>query len=216
MPVRAATGRIQSGNLECIVLCGYEDEDRGHLWGPRQALPDFGLPALKGRTNYVLSGQDDALFLFVTPSAHKPKEGRVFAARTRDEERTWSRLGWVGPDHADGFSIQPSTVRLEDHRFVTATRWQRPGRSGVEIFRSENDGKTWRSMGNAVDTGARSTAHDLTRLRDGRLALTYAQRDRAQIFAKLSADEGATGPETGTSVIRALRRWPAGNGVVLG
>ena len=78
------------------------------------------------------------------------------------------------------------------------------------------DGQTWRSMGNAVDTGARSTAHDLTRLRDGRLALTYAQRDRAQICAKLSADEGATGPETGTSVIRALRRWPAGNGVVLG
>ena len=29
-------------------------------------------------------------------------------------------------------------------------------------------------------------------LLDGRLALTYAQRDRAQICAKLSADEGAT------------------------
>ena len=69
------------------MLCGYEDRatgrswfqvsrDRGHAWGPRQALPDFGLSGVQGRTDYLLSGQNDGLFLFVATSAWKPDEGR--------------------------------------------------------------------------------------------------------------------------------------------
>lgn len=194
-------GGIDGANPDCVVHCGYEDEaagrtwfqvspDRGHTWGARQALPDFGLTAVNGRTDYVLEGPDAALFLFVTPSAHEPREGRVFAGRTRDGGRTWTRLGWVGSDFTDGFSIQPATLRLGPQSYVTATRWQRTGGSGVEIHRSDDGGTTWRTLGNAAETGPRSTAADLIGLRDGRLALVYAQRHQGRIAARISADQG--------------------------
>lgn len=197
------TGGIDLRDPDCLVICGYEDDDdgggwfqvsrdRGRTWSARQALPGFGMPGLCGRTDYVIDREGRAVFLFIATSAHKMKEGRVFAARTADGGRTWERLGLVGPDHADGFSIQPATVRIATGDFVTATRWQRPGRSGIELHRSADQGVTWATQGNVCDTGARSTALDLTRVTDGRLVLVYAQRDERKLCARISADEGQT------------------------
>lgn len=208
-PQVAPGGDIKSSNPNLAVIVGYEDEDhgfswfqvspdRGRTWGSRQRLPDFGFGGVGGRTDYLLSGGNDALFLFSGQSAHKPKEGRVFAARTRDGGKTWTREGLVGPDPKEGFSIQSSTARLDPRRLVSAARLHETGvqpRAGLQVHRSDDDGRTWRTLDGFIDTGKRSTAASLTLLRDGRLALTYAQRDRGQICARLSADDGATWSE---------------------
>jgi hypothetical protein len=206
-PILPPTGGIDLRDPNLIVICGYEDDDdgggwfqvsadRGKTWSARQQLPDFGMPGLCGRTDYVADALGRAVFLFVATSAHKMKEGRVFAARTVDGGRTWERLGLVGPDHADGFSIQPATVVLETGAFLTATRWQRQGRSGIEMHRSTDDGASWITLGNVCETGRRSTAVDLTRTTSGELVIVYAQREQGKICARISNDKGVTwGPE---------------------
>ena len=201
-PIGPATGDIRSANPDCMILCGYDDEDRGwswfqvsqnrgRTWGGRQALPEMGLRAINGRTDYVLDGAAGALFCFVTPKT-AGGEGRVVAARTTDGGKTWTREGFVGPDPAKGYSIHPSTVRLDTQRLVCATRRQEPQKGSIEIHASADDGKTWRTLGTAAITGSRSSAGDMIRLRDGRLALAYAQREAGKICARLSPDDGVT------------------------
>ena len=61
--------------------------------------------------------------------------------------------------------------------------------------RNSNGGKSWRTLGTATGTGKRSTAADMIRLCDGRLALAYSQRDEGKICVRYSADEGKSWSE---------------------
>jgi hypothetical protein len=61
----------------------------------------------------------------------------------------------------------------------------------VGFFVSEDDGRTWRSLSKIGDTG-KGNPPALLRLRDGRLACAYGNRDRNQMLARLSGDRGAS------------------------
>jgi hypothetical protein len=207
-PVTEPLADIRSDDPHFILLCGYESDhvgrswfqtspDRGKNWSARQLIPDTGCGGYAGRTDYVLSGDNDALFLMTVPSVHKAKEGHVAALWTGDGGKTWEHRAWVGPDPKDGFSIQPQTVKLSPDglQLLTVTRLQEQkpqARTGLQFHRTDDRGKTWRTLGVFLETGARSTAAALTRLADGRVAVAYAQRMKGQICGRISSDAGAT------------------------
>ena len=167
----------------------YVSMDKGKSWQGPYRLPDFGQKhGTAARTDYLVNGKHD-LTAFITVAKSNGREGRVMAVRTRDGAKTWTMEGWVTPEpEGNDYAIMPSSVRLKNGSIVTAVRY----RKYIEIYRSDDDARTWRSLGQAVNTLA-GNPPSMIQLRDGRLVLTYGHRAEPYgIRAKVSADEGRT------------------------
>jgi len=176
----------------------YYSYDRGHDWRGPLRVPRLGQPGVMARTDYVVNGPHDCHFL-LTVSKHDEHEGRVLCARTRDGGVTWERLGFLGPEPT-GFSIMPSTVRIGPEHLLTVTRRREgegePRHRWIDVWRSRDDGRTWNSVGAAVDDLGEGNPPALVRLQDGRLCVTYGvRRPPFEIQARLSSDEGQSWSE---------------------
>lgn len=174
----------------------YTSTDRCRSWDGPYALPDFGQTGIAARTDYVVLGPRECLFLL---TAAKPDggEGRVFCARTRDGGETFEFLSWVTPDPGDGYTIMPASVRLPSGRILTAVRCRGGDSSAtsgcwIDLYASDDAGETWQYVNQPVpDSGRGGNPPTLTLLRDGRLCMTYGFRDAPfGMRALLSADGG--------------------------
>lgn len=170
----------------------FASTDRGRSWQGPWTFPRLGLPGIAARTDYLVTGKQDAL-AFMTAAKSNGREGRPFVARTADGGRTFSFVSWIGPESPEGFVIMPSTVRLDDGTLVTATRRQVPAGNGIDIYRSADAGQVWTFVTTAVADTGRGNPPSLVKLRDGRLAVTYGYRAQPYgIRARLSRDGGTT------------------------
>lgn len=187
----------RSGLEAGAVSWFYLSIDRCRSWAGPYHLPDFGLPGIAARTDYIVHGSR-ALTLFLTAAKPDGREGRVFCARTDDGGASFRFGGWITPEPA-GYTIMPSTVQLPSGRLVCAVRCAAPGdgergtRNWIDAYGSD-DAVTWRLLSTPVSlTGKYGNPPCLIRLRDGRLCLTYGyRRPPFGIHARLSADDGAT------------------------
>jgi hypothetical protein len=114
--------------------------------------------------------------------------------RTSDGAKTWGLLSYIGADSA-GSSYMPSAVHLETKKIVAAIRRNQQGRNWIDLYRSENAGKTWRFVNQAVRADGPDNRNgmppSLTRLQDGRVVLIYGYRSQPYgIRARISSDEG--------------------------
>ena len=169
--------------------------DRGRTWQGPFKFPALGLKGVACRTDYIVNGPADC-FVFSTSSKSSGKEGRPFCARTTDGGKTWTFVGWIGPEPT-GYSIMPSTVRLADGGLLSAIRSRNGDRSWIDAFFSADQGVNWELRSTpAPDTGEGNPAAML-RLQDGRLCITYGVRKAPfGMRARLSKDDGRTwGPE---------------------
>lgn len=168
--------------------------DRGRTWIGPFRLPDMGTPGVAARTDYIVNGRHD-LHAFLTAAKPDLEEGRAFAARTTDGGRTWTFLGWIGPEPT-GYAIMPATVRLGETELLSVVR-RRDGRPAwTEAFLSEDNGVTWRLLNRPSDDLGDGNPASLVRLKDGRVCYCYGHRARHLIGARLSDDGGRTwGPE---------------------
>ena len=115
-------------------------------------------------------------------------------AQTTDGARTWKTISWIGPEPAENdFAIMPSSVRLSATSVLTAIRHPH----SIELWRSDDNLKSWRSLGTPVPDTGRGNPPAMIRLKDGRIALTYGYRKEPYgIHARLTRDDGtAWGPE---------------------
>jgi hypothetical protein len=168
--------------------------DRGKNWRGPFGFPMLGQQGIAARTDYIVNGPKDA-FVFLTASKSDGKEGRVFCARTEDGGMTWKFVSWIGAEPA-GFSIMPSSVRLSPKELVTATRVKYDADTGgIELYRSKDNASSWQLLARPVVWTGRFNGNppSLTRLRDGRLCLTYGVRSPPyRICARMSRDGGKT------------------------
>jgi Neuraminidase (sialidase) len=63
----------------------------------------------------------------------------------------------------------------------------------VDVFVSNNNGKSWKFLSKVADTGRwNGNPPALARLKDGRLCCVFGNRSKKAIIAKYSSDDGAT------------------------
>ena len=171
--------------------------DRGHMWRGPYSLPMFGQPGVLARTDYIVNGKRDA-FVFLTVTKTNGKEGRVICARTQDGGLTWKLVSYLGDEPA-GFSIMPSSIRLSPTKLLTATRVKESEKvNWIDLYSSSDNGAHWTlAVHKLTDTGGGSgNPPYLLRLKDGRICLTYGNRNAPfAINARISSDEGATWSE---------------------
>lgn len=169
----------------------YHSYDRGRNWTGPFRFPSFDTPGTAARTDYIVNGKHDCL-VFMTAAKTNGREGRPFAARTTDGGKTWSFLGWIGPE-PEGFAIMPASARLSDGEILVVVRRREGPKRWQSAYLSRDDGKTWEYLNDPVpDTGI-GNPPALIKLRDGRLCLIYGYRGEPySIRAKLSRDRGRT------------------------
>lgn len=176
----------------------YTSVDRCRSWQGPFALPMFGQPGVEARTDYLPLSRDECL-LFLTATKSNGQEGRVFCARVIDGGASIEFLSWIGDEPA-GFAIMPASVRLPGGRILVAQRCKEGGagfadmQHWIDLYASDDAGSTWSYLTRpAADTGRGGNPPTLTRLRDGRLSLTYGYRKPPfGMRARLSSDGGAT------------------------
>ncbi len=165
--------------------------DRGKTWQGPFRVPDFGVPRIRARTDYLVNGKHDCM-LFLTAMKVPGREGRPFCARTKDGGETWAFVSWIGPE-PEGFGIMPASVRLSDSEIVVLVRCRAGDHGWMSTYRSQDNAQTWEHLNDPVPDLPESNPAALLRLRDGRLCFTYGFRAAPfRIAAKLSSDGGET------------------------
>jgi hypothetical protein len=167
----------------------YVTSDKGHQWlGPFE-IPDFGTPGIAARTDYLIDGPRE-MTLFLTAAKANQKEGRVLCARTSDGGKTFRMISWVCPEpQGDDYAIMPSSVRLSAKSILTTVRH----RKYIAAWRSDDNGESWKMIGQPVDDTGGGNPPALLKLPGGRLVLTYGFRNPPySIRARFSSDEGKT------------------------
>lgn len=166
----------------------YYSKDRGHTWAGPYKLPNFGEKGTAARTDYIVNGTHD-LSLFLTLAKANGKEGKPGMVRTRDGGKTWHLVSQIGPEPDEkDYAIMPATVRIGARELLTAIRH----RGYSKLYRSTDDGATWKVDGEPQPTG-RGNPASLTRLKDGRIVLVYGFRAEPYgIRARVSDDGGRT------------------------
>jgi len=206
---RPCPGGIDFAHPDFALLCArtglgtgtqawfYISYDRARTWQGPYALPDFGLPGIEARTDYLVNSTSDCM-LFLTASRDSGAEGAgVFLARTTDAGATFEFISWV-TNSPENYLLMPASVRVDERTLLTAIRCI-AGRDQIEaaatwidLFESTDNGRTWRQSSRPVpEVGSVGNPPALIRLRDGRLCLTYGYRAAPfGIRARLSEDGG--------------------------
>lgn len=167
--------------------------DGGRTWTQRKEFPanEAGwMPFIP--FGPILVGEGGALHVscyagqFVDPTQSTRTKGwRAWHFRSDDDGRTWRQTSVIGPTHNE-----TAIFHAGGRTWLAAARTD-----AMEIFRSTDDGQTW--TGPQRVTARSEINGQITRLRDGRLLLSYGNRIPGQfgVLAKLSADEGRTWSE---------------------
>ncbi len=166
----------------------YYSYDRAKTWRGPFRLPNFDLPTVNARTDYVIDGKREIrLFLSGTEDTNFETRTRPFVVRSADGGLSWDFLSYVNGEGV----IQPSTVRISPTSLVSATRTLR----GIEVMRSDDNGGSWDHISSVTEgfSSAVTNPGSLTRLEDGRIVMSYGYRSPPfGVRARISDDNGAT------------------------
>jgi hypothetical protein len=170
----------------------YVTFDKARTWQGPYEVPNFGTPGIAARPDYIIDGKHE-MTVFLTAAKSNQKEGRVLCARTTDGAKTWKMVNWVCPEPpGEDFAIMPSSVRLSGKSILSTIRH----RKFIAAWRSDDNGASWKMVGQPVDDTGGGNPPALLKLPDGRLVLTYGFRNPPfSIRARVSSDEGKTWSE---------------------
>ncbi|WP_339682869.1 sialidase family protein [Gimesia maris] len=189
-PERPKQAAFRDAILRSWVL---RSSDGGRSWTKSEDFP----AAEAGWSEYIPFGDiwvgaDGALHVscyqgqFKDPSqSTKTKGWKSSHLKSKDDGRTWSVVSVIGPSHNE-----TDLFYLGEKNWLAAARIDK-----MELIRSNDNGVTWQKP--QPVTGRNEINGHLTRLKDGRLLLSYGIRvnGRRGVSAKLSSDEGQTWSE---------------------
>ena len=175
--------------------------DRGKTWvGPCAIKGLLDHPELEGveltnRTDYLANGPSECLMFCSARNKAKWKADRTFVARSVDAGKTFQFVNWIISPLDPHRAVMPSSVRCSDNVLITAIR--RRYLNGpkedcwIDLCISEENGNVWSFLSRGAETGKHNgNPPGLARLKDGRLCLVYGNRDKRQMLARFSSDQG--------------------------
>ena len=169
----------------------YYSYDRGKSWEGPFALPLFDTPGIAARTDYLVESRNEML-VFLTAGKSDGSEGRTLCVKTEDGGLSWEFLSWIGPE-PDVFRIMPSTVRLSENEILTTVRKRESDRRLIKGWLSKDNGASWEFLTDVAPDVGSGNPPSLIKLRDGRLAVTYAHRAEPYgMRGRVSEDNGRT------------------------
>ena len=196
-----------------IVGTGYHGTDdprggfffsnnRGFSWsGPFTFgdLPDCG--ELEGkvmtpRTDYLVLSPQDCLIFMAVKDISGNRSDRTFCVRTTDGGLSFEFVSWIVPYQDRHRAVMPAAVRISDWKIAVAVRRRDLDKKNkrpcwIDAYASEDGGTVWNFRSRVGETGRHNgNPPALLRLGDGRLCCIYGNRDKREIRARLSRDEG--------------------------
>jgi len=150
--------------------------DGGATWTvDRESFP--GMPADREAVPFgdILPGKDGSLQAAVYGSS----KGFVF--HSEDDGHTWSNLA---PINSEGVVQEPAFLHLGNGKWLNATR-----HDGLDLYVSSDDGRSWQHQQKL--TGPAEHPGHLVRLQDGRILLSYGNRNVPRgVDVRVSDNEG--------------------------
>ncbi len=193
-------GSGQDGTMDLVgVLRPWVSvsKDGGKTWDINKS----GFPeAQPGMTEFIPFGDifpaaDGSLRVLAYARSMDKTVNKVSMFKSEDEGRNWQWLSFIsdaeGPTAFTGGHIETAFFHNGNGHWVAAARRWKTGQA-MDLFESEDDGKSWKMVGNLTDD-SQHPGH-ITSLQDGRLLLTYGNRKVGQrgVAVKVSLDQGRT------------------------
>jgi hypothetical protein len=187
----------------------YYSYDRGKSWDGPFEFEKIVENTLTSRTDYVVNNEDDChIFLSAKNEQVQARlQDRTICARTVDGGQTIEFLSWIG-EPIEVRAVMPSTVRIDENHLITALRRRfdrtyenKPPlpENWIDVYESLDNVKSWQFLSKVADTDMgkhNGNPPCLIKLKDGRLAVTYAFRAQPYgIRARLSDDKGKSWSE---------------------
>ncbi len=165
--------------------------DRGKTWNGPYRFPMLGMKSITARTNIIINGKRDCM-AFLTGELQDSPECS-FMARTTDGAKTWRFVSMLDKG---SLGIMPSAARVSQTEIFAAIRREDGDHGWISGHFSCDNGETWKQVSDpAGDLGDGNPPMVLCLL-DGRICITYGDRGKYQICARLSNDGGKSwGPE---------------------
>jgi hypothetical protein len=178
--------------------------DRGKSWNGPFQFEQIVDNKLTSRTDYVINGESDChIFLSAYEEQVQARlQDRAMCARTVDGGQTIQFLSWIG-EPLKVRAVMPSTVRIDENHLISALRRRFDRKyenkpplpeNWIDVYESLDNGKSWHFISKVAETDMgkhNGNPPCLVKLKDGRLAVTYAFRARPYgIRARLSDDAG--------------------------
>jgi hypothetical protein len=180
-----------AGSMDYLPTAVCRSSDGGRTFEVTErfpAPPDTQL----GRGNHfipfgnIVKAQDGSLCASVY--LKRGQDRACYLVRSRDDGRTWGEATALNP-----VGNETAILHLGDGRWLAASREFIEGPDQhLKLFNSGDDGKTWKRRG-PLTLPLQVTGH-LMRLRDGRILLSYGNRNwnNFGVDVRFSDDEGAT------------------------
>lgn len=207
-----AVGFLKKENRLVAVVSGYADNgskkwgfirplvttsaDNGTTWTELGEF-DCGLVPNELVVPYgqMVEAHDGSLRFVVYAVPGEPNSPRqektAYMVKSADGGKTWSQVGCLGPDTSETAVIE---VAPKEWLAISRTKATSAGseKKGMTMrqLRSVDDGKTWADEGEI--TPDLNHPANLLRTQDGKLLLTYSDRQRNKILGRLSEDNGKT------------------------
>lgn len=154
--------------------------DGGKTWSiDRTAIPKTPTGRDGVPFGDILRGKDGALRLALYWGA----KGETFVYRSPDDGKTWGEPVVM---NKEAIIDEPALFHVGAGRWLAAARL-----NGLDLYVSSDDARTWKHSQQL--TGAQQHPGHFTRLKDGRLLLSYGNRVEPKgVDVRFSSDEGQT------------------------
>ena len=193
-------GGVPYGTDEVLRPWVSRSSDGGRTWSVRkEAFPS----AERGWSEFIpfgdiIPGEDGTLRVLAYSRSSDLETNKVAMFQSKNDGQNWEAMSTIsdgsnGPEFLKGHN-ETAFFHLGDGRWIAAARRWRAGQA-LDLFRSNDDGKTWRYDTQLTEPG-QHPAH-LVRLHNDNLLLTYGNRIEGEygVAAKISQDEGKTWDE---------------------
>jgi hypothetical protein len=136
---------------------------------------------------------DRECFIFIS-AKDKQQRRRIACIKTADGGLHFDFVAWVNPPTGEFDALMPSTIRLQDERFLLAFRKiyvdQSKLESTIDAYLSTDRCRSWHYLSTVKAIKNNSNPPALVQLDDGRLCCIYGDRDAGKICGKYSSDSG--------------------------